>query len=178
MAGYVKFQCLSQCPNLYWTAEVGIQPHIKIFPCCKTTADSWSCHRKNTLRYGYAKLAMKSRATLFPGWQGSLCAPAWCHIFQYILGVWNLLNATVTNVEILHSAAKSFTFIHFAYRVLHFLTWLWPFFASAQNPVIELQFYELTLLKCQELTRQKNFIIFNTSCSNLSSDCWQKLGKW
>lgn len=109
MAGCVRFHRFSQCHSLYWTAEVGILPHITVFPCCKTLTLE-SCHSKNTLRYGRVEPEMKWRATLFPGWHFSLRAQARCQIFQYILGVWNLLNATVTNVEILHSAAKKPSF--------------------------------------------------------------------
>lgn len=138
IAGCLRFQCVSQCPNLYWTVEVGIQPHISSFPC-KTSDDSRSCHGKNTLRYGCVELDMQWIVPLFPGWRVSLCAPA--ILFQYSLGVWNLLNATVTNVEILHSAARSFTFTFDFHGELHFHSLLRTNSASALNAVIELEFY-------------------------------------
>lgn len=156
----MKFQSLSQRPNLYGTAEVGIKPHLAVFSCCKTSADSWTCHGKNTLRYGCAKLEMKWRATLFPGWQGSLCAPARCQIFQYILGVWNLLNATATPQMwkfyiVLQVKAL---LLPFACTVTHFHTQLWPIF------IIDMVLYEVTLIKWQEHACQKHYIIFNVSC--------------
>lgn len=112
---------------------------------------------------------MKWRATLFLGWQGSLCAPCTVSNFPIYPRCLEPVKCHCDKCGTFYMVLQNKSFISlslllcFTYTVIHFHKELWPAFAFCAKSRV-LKFYELTLLNWQEVACQKHDIIFNKSC--------------